>query len=214
MKRTATIATALVTAVLIGGGGYSALATGGTDRHGAGPEDRPSATAAPSVSPSSASLTAAQAAAAARKAYPGTVVRVELDDDHPGFWEVHLLGADQVRREVRVDVRTGAVVLDRRGGDDRASDDHGTHTGADDHGVRGEADDRGGRATAGDDRGRGSRGHDDAPGDDRGGSTAVGDDLPGDDHGVHAGGDDHVNAGDDHGGDDSGHGRGHGGDDH
>ncbi|MFD7879530.1 PepSY domain-containing protein, partial [Streptomyces sp. NPDC059766] len=136
MKRTATIATALVTAVLIGGGGYSALATGGTDRHGAGPEDRPTAASpAPSVSPSSASLTAAQAAAAARKAYPGTVVRVELDADHPGFWEVHLVGADQVRREVRVDVRTGAVVLDRRGGDDRAGDDHGVHTGADDHGV-------------------------------------------------------------------------------
>jgi uncharacterized membrane protein YkoI len=199
MKRTASIATVFVAAVLIGGGGYSALATGGTDRHGGGPEDRPSATAspAPAPSPSSASLTAAQAAAAARKAYPGTVVGVELDGDQPDYWEVHIVGADHVRREVRVDSRTGAVTLDRRGGDDGPGDDHGVHTGG---------DDRVGH-DAGDDRGRGTRGQDNAPGDDHGGAT---------------GGDDHLNVGDDHGGDhhagdDGGRGRhrgGHGGDDH
>ncbi|WP_328673983.1 PepSY domain-containing protein [Streptomyces sp. NBC_00328] len=196
MKRTASIATVFVAAVLIGGGGYSALATGGTDRHGGGPEYRPSATAspAPASSPSSASLTAAQVAAAARKAYPGTVVEVELDGDHPGLWEVHIVGADGVRREVRVDSRTGAVTLDRRGGDDGPGDDHGVHTGG---------DDRVGH-DAGDDRGRGTGGQDDAPGDD---------------HGVHATGDDHLNVGDDHAGDDGGRGRGrhrggHGGDDH
>ncbi|WP_328444127.1 PepSY domain-containing protein [Streptomyces sp. NBC_00386] len=188
MKRTASIATVFVAAVLIGGGGYSALATGGTDRHGGGPEDRPSATASPAPSPSSASLTAAQAAAAARKAYPGTVVGVELDGDQPDYWEVHIVGADHVRREVRVDSRTGAVTLDRRGGGDGPGDDHGVHTG-------------------GDDRGRGTRGQDDAPGDDHGGATGGDDHLNvGDDHG-----------GDRHAGDDGGRGRhrgGHGGDDH
>ncbi|MEU9137728.1 PepSY domain-containing protein [Streptomyces sp. NPDC048404] len=208
MKRTASIATVFVAAVLIGGGGYSALATGVTDRHGGGPEDRPSATA-PAVSPSPTSLTAAQAAAAARKAYPGTVVEVELDTDQPVYWEVHIAGADRVRREVRVDSRTGAVALDRRGDDDRPGDDQGVHPGG---------DDRVGH-DAGDDRGRGTRGRDDAPADDHGGATARGDDRLGDDHGVHVGGDDHLNVGDDHAGDDGGHGRdrhrgGHGGDDH
>ncbi|MFD5514815.1 PepSY domain-containing protein [Streptomyces sp. NPDC127066] len=222
MKRTASIATVFVAAVLIGGGGYSALATGGTDRHGGGPEDRPSVTASttPAPSPSAVSLTAAQAAATARKAYPGTVVGVELDGDHPGYWEVHIVGADHVRREVRVDSRTGAVTLDRRGGDDGPGDDHGVRTGADDHGVHTGGDDRVGH-DAGDDRGRGTHGQDDAAGDDHGGATG-GDDRPGDDHGVHAGGDDHLDGGDDHGGDDhagddSGRGRhrgGHGGDDH
>ncbi|MGC4985460.1 PepSY domain-containing protein [Streptomyces sp. DT193] len=158
MKRTASIATVFVAAVLIGGGGYSALATGGTDRHGGSPEDRPSVTAspAPAPSPSPASLTAAQAAAAARKAYPGTpgtVVEVELDGDLPGYWEVHIVGADHVRREVRVDSRTGAVTLDRRGGDDGPGDDHGVHAGGDDHLDVG--DDHGGDRHAGDDGGRG-----------------------------------------------------------
>ncbi|MGW4435066.1 PepSY domain-containing protein, partial [Streptomyces sp. NPDC004596] len=155
MKRTASIATALVAAVLVGGSGYSALASGGTDRHGGRTEDRPSATAspAPSLSPSSASLTAARAAAVARKQYPGTVTRVELDDDHPGYWEVHVLGADHVRREVRVDIRTGAVVLDRRGGDDRRGDDHGGTAGWDDR----RGDDRGG-SVGGDERGGSARG--------------------------------------------------------
>ncbi|MFE2538314.1 PepSY domain-containing protein [Streptomyces sp. NPDC059371] len=210
MKRSTSIATVLVTAVLIGGGGYSALATGGTDRHGGGPEDRPSATASPAPVPSPAAtpLTAAQAAAAARKEYPGTVTAVELDGEHPGSWEVHIVGADQVRREVRVDVRTGAVTLDRHGDDDRRGDDHVVRSGTDDHGA----------PTAGDDRGRGTRGQDDAPGDDHG--VHVG----GDDHGVHVGGDDHPSVGEDHGGhdhagdDDGGRGRdrhrgGHGGDD-
>ncbi|MGV9407941.1 PepSY domain-containing protein [Streptomyces sp. NPDC003667] len=174
MKRTASIATVLVAAVLVGGSGYSALASGGTDRHGGRTEDRPSATAspAPSQSPSSASLTAAQAAAVARKQYPGTVTRVELDDRHPGHWEVHILGADHVRREVRVDIRTGAVVLDRRGGDDRWGDDRGGSVRGDDR----RGDDRGGSGRGGDRRG------DDRRRDDRGGS-ARGDDRQGDDRG-------------------------------
>ncbi|OIJ63677.1 PepSY domain-containing protein [Streptomyces mangrovisoli] len=173
MKRTASISTVLVAAVLIGGTGYSALATADTDRHGSGPEDRPSATASaaptaspsspsPSSSSSSASLTAAQAAAAARKPYPGTVTEVERGGDHPGYWEVHITGADHVRREVLVDIRTGAVHLDRHGDDDRleAGDDRGGSTDAvddrtsDDHGVH-----------AGDDHPKAT---DDHPGDDGG----------------------------------------------
>ncbi|MFD9004065.1 PepSY domain-containing protein [Streptomyces sp. NPDC059582] len=206
MKRTAAIATAFGAAVIIGGGSYSALATSGSDRHSGGREDRPAVTASPSPSgssvtappsPSGSSVTAAQAAAAARKTYPGTVVKVDLDADHPGYWEVYVVGADHVRRELRVDARTGAVTVDRRGGDDLAGDDRRGHAG-------------------GDDRGRGTRGQDDRPGDHHGGATGVGDDLPGDDHGVHADGDDH--GGDDHVGDGKGRGRdrgrdGHGGDD-
>ncbi|MDI1455963.1 PepSY domain-containing protein [Streptomyces sp. ATE26] len=227
MKRTASIATVLVAAVLVGGSGYSALASGGTDKHGGRAEDRPSATAslAPSPSTSSASLTAAQAAAVARKQYPGTATRVELDDRHPGHWEVHILGADHVRREVRVDIRTGAVVLDRRGGDDRRGDDRGGSVRGDDR----QGDDRGGSARGndrpgddrrGDDHGGSARG-DDRPGDDRRrddhGGSARADDRAGDDHGVHVGGDDHLKVRDDHGGR-RGHGRdrnrgGHGGDD-
>ncbi|MEU6341469.1 PepSY domain-containing protein [Streptomyces sp. NPDC046977] len=148
MKRTTTIATALAAAVLIGGGSYSALATtGGGHRHGTGAEDRPtvtasasapsasSAPAAPSTSSAPVSMTAAQAAAAARKAFPGTVTEVEPDRHHPGSWKVHLVGADNVRREVRVDPRTGAVTLDRRGGgDDRPGDDHGRGRGRGGHG--------------------------------------------------------------------------------
>ncbi|MEU1708156.1 PepSY domain-containing protein [Streptomyces sp. NPDC005706] len=186
MKRTTSIATVLAAAVLIGGSGYSALATGGTDRHGGGPEDRPSATAspAPALSTSSRSLTAAQAAAAARKVYPGTVTEVEVDGDHPGYWEVHIVGADRIRREVRVDTRTGAVILDRRVGDHRPGDDHAGSTGT---------------GTGGDRRGSG-----------QGGSTSIGDDRPGDDHGVHGGGDDRLKAWDDQAGDDDGRGRGRG----
>ncbi|MEU1464433.1 PepSY domain-containing protein [Streptomyces sp. NPDC005727] len=181
MKRTTSIATVLAAAVLIGGSGYSALAMGGTDRHGGGPEDRPSATAspAPSLSTSSTSLTAAQAAAAARKEYPGTVTEVEVDGDHPGYWEVHIVGADRIRREVRVDTRTGAVILDRRVGDHRPGDDHAGSTGT------------GARRRSG-----------------HGGSTSIGDDRPEDDHGVHGRGDDRLKAGDDQAGDDDGRGRG------
>lgn len=197
MKRTAVIATAFGAAVIIGGGSYSALAWGGGDRHGGGLEDRPAATASPSPSGSSVTaspsasgspVTAAQAAAAARKTYPGTVVKVDLDDDHPGHWEVYIVGADQVRRELRVDARTGAVTVDRRGGDDLPGDDHRGHTG-------------------GDDRGRETRGQDDQPGDDHGVHAEGEDDHVGEHHG-----------GDDNGGDDNGRGRdrgreGHGGDD-
>lgn len=165
MKRTATIATVFVAAVLIGGGSYSALATGGSDRHGSGPEDRPAVTA--SASPPS--VTAAQAAAAAQKLYPGTVAKVDLDDDHPGYWEVYVVGADHVRRELHVDTRTGAVTMDRRGGDDRPGDDHrgaagvGDDRPGDDHGVHAGGDDH-----VGDDNGRGrGRDRDGHGGDDR-----------------------------------------------
>ncbi|MGW1536273.1 PepSY domain-containing protein [Streptomyces aureus] len=170
MKRTASITTVLVAAVLVAGGGYTALATGGTGRHGGGPEDRPSAAAPATASPSaSAAPTAAQASAAALRAYPGTVVGVERDENHPGHWEVHLLGTDHVRREVRVDMRTGTVVLDRHGegrlGSGRLDDDG---QGEDRHGEGRLEDGRHREGRLGDDRhGDGHRG-----GDDHGGRSA------------------------------------------
>lgn len=130
MKRNLAIA-AVTAAVLIGGGTYTAVATGGGDRSDADgmvraasaerTDDRsrttasapgsPTATAtAVPRSPAGASgLTAAEAAAAALDRHPGAVASVERDDRG---WEVELLGGDGTWRELRVDPASGAVRAD------------------------------------------------------------------------------------------------------
>jgi uncharacterized membrane protein YkoI len=182
MKRNITVA-AIAAAVLIGGGGYTAFATGdsgsgttptasrsathdATDDHGG---DRPTA-GTPSMRPttrSTAGLTSSEAVAAALKKYPGTLSSIEREGK--GSWEVKVLGRDGLRHELHINALTGTVRLDDHGGDRART--HASPT------ARPRIDDH--PHDAGDDHG-GDRGHD---------------------------------AGDDHGGDRHGGGSRHGGDD-
>jgi hypothetical protein len=193
MKRNVTLAV-ITAAVLIGGGSYTAFATGddnpggtatatpavsqpapshdATDDHGG---DRTPGAAPATKQPTAGNgmhVTASEAAAAALKKYPGVLSSVERANSDR--WEVKLLGKDNLLHELYVSALTGKVTPDR--------DHHG-----------------GGRPTAGTGPRTDDRSHD--LGDDHGGDRDRGDD-----HGGHDVGDDH--GGDRHGGD----GR-HGGDD-
>jgi hypothetical protein len=218
MRRNIMIAT-VTAAVLVGGGTYTAFAVGTDD---GGPSAAP-------VAARTAGVTQSQARAAALAVVPGTVI--STDDDHTGYWEVKVLGKDQVRHELHVDVRTGKVTEVR---DDRRPSATPTHRATPSPtATRGANGDRGGDRTAPDDhpgahdRDGDRTAPDDHPGahdrgttaavpgtapraDDRGGDRTAPDDHPGAHH--RRGGGDH---GDDDrgpghgGGDDSGHG-GHG----
>ncbi|MFJ4710590.1 PepSY domain-containing protein [Streptomyces sp. NPDC088785] len=81
-------------------------------------DDPARAAAALKKAPTSAS-DAARAGAA-----KGTVTSVEADDDGPvTFWEVETASADGTEHEWHVDLRSGAVTADHRGGDDDHGDD-------------------------------------------------------------------------------------------
>jgi uncharacterized membrane protein YkoI len=125
MRRDITIA-AVTAVVLIGGGSYTAFATGDrAEDHGRDGRvlaartapAAPGASAVPGASGARTALTASEAAAAALKEYPGTIASVEREDR--AGWEVELLGGDGTWRELKIDARTGVVrVDDRDRGDD------------------------------------------------------------------------------------------------
>ncbi|MEU3185511.1 PepSY domain-containing protein [Streptomyces sp. NPDC006923] len=148
MKRNLVIA-AITAAALIGGGTVTAVAIGDDDRSGTatatasapvpgptasgdGPEDSGPRTdgsrdgtddSRERAVPRGTDLTVGEAAAAALKKHPGSVVSAELDDDAAGrstHWEVEVLGKDNRRHELKVDAVTGAVRADDR--DDHADD--------------------------------------------------------------------------------------------
>ncbi|MFF3751006.1 PepSY domain-containing protein [Streptomyces sp. NPDC002018] len=137
MKRNLVIA-AITAAALIGGGTYTAVAVGGDDSTaGSGTATGTSVLPAPvsrlgapddSPRVSRAGVTAGQAADAALKKVPGTVVSVERDDDgddrdrRDGRWEVDVLGKDDRRHELKVDAG-GTVRADGRADDDGDDDD-------------------------------------------------------------------------------------------
>jgi uncharacterized membrane protein YkoI len=136
MKRKLVIAT-VAAAVLIGGGTYTAAALSDDGASGAAAgsvpvtvqdrdDDGDDASEDRSAGPA-ASVTAAQAVAAALKHTQGTVSSVDLDDDGDRHWEVEVLGKDDREHELRVDVRTGAVREDKAEAENDDRDgDHAT----------------------------------------------------------------------------------------
>ncbi|MFJ5797042.1 PepSY domain-containing protein [Streptomyces decoyicus] len=72
-----------------------------------------------------AKVTAPDAAAAARKAVPGTVTSLDLDADRPGLvWDADVLGEDGTWHEITLDAGNGRVLNQHvdRGDDDDAQE--------------------------------------------------------------------------------------------
>ncbi|MFJ9615164.1 PepSY domain-containing protein [Streptomyces noursei] len=128
MKRHLVIATAAAAAVLAVGT-VTAVAVGGSGSGGGAPAVAPAAGNGRQDTEDlrearAARVTAPQAAAAALKAVPGRVSRLDLDLDRPGLvWDVDVLGKDGRWHEITLDART-ARVLDQRT-DEENDDDHG-----------------------------------------------------------------------------------------
>lgn len=74
-----------------------------------------------------AKVSAAQAAAAALKAVPGTVTGLDLDNDEPGLvWDVDVLGKDGKWHDLTLDAGNGRVLNQHIDHDDDGDgDDHG-----------------------------------------------------------------------------------------
>lgn len=137
MKRKLIIAT-VVTGALVATGSASAVALAGTGSGGAaGADGRPAAQKS-SVSSvhlrdnedareaKAAKLTAPEAAAKAKKAVPGTVSGIDLDNDRQGLvWEVDVLkGGDQHdKHELKLDAGNGKVLTNHKDKDDDDDDD-------------------------------------------------------------------------------------------
>ncbi|MFB6436745.1 PepSY domain-containing protein [Streptomyces sp. NPDC056411] len=139
MKRHLVIATAAA-AALLAGGTVTAFAVSGDGTQGAPTgapaqrtDDRAGGDRATVVQAADAEdrreagaarVTAPEAAAAARKAVPGTVTGLDLDRDRPGLvWEADVLGTDGRWHELTLDAGTGRVLnqhLDRGDDDDHA----------------------------------------------------------------------------------------------
>jgi hypothetical protein len=217
------------TAVVLAAGALAALGLAGTALAADGGF---SASASPSVSPSSPYATSGVAvsveaakAIAIRAAGGGSVESVERETEHGVLvWDVDVI-VGGVEHDIDVDSATGAVLRHRvKGGADvrvsatpRSSTSPRVSVSADDHGGRGRGsddaagDDRGGNRTRhaepGDDKG-GNRSRHAEPGDDKGGNRARGSEKGDDNGGKRRGGDD--KGGDDKGGKRGG---GHGSDD-
>ncbi|TDD20084.1 peptidase M4 [Actinomadura sp. KC06] len=111
------LVTVVAAGVLAGGGAATAFAA----NDGPGTPTPPSGGASPR---SGAQVTAAEAAAAALKASPGTVEEIELDDDDGGrAWEIDIVANGGGRRDVTVDSGTGKVLSDRAARPDDGDDD-------------------------------------------------------------------------------------------